>query len=79
MVDVQRISIKEIMNHPWFLKNLPMELREMADASSSYHDDANNQPQPIDAILKILEEAKIPPPTPKNLEAFLHDEDEEGQ
>lgn len=73
----KRISIKEIMNHPWFLKNLPRELKEWADASSPYHDDASNPPQPIDAILKILEEAKIPLPTPKNLEAFWPDEDEE--
>jgi serine/threonine-protein kinase SRK2 len=78
-IPTKRISIEEIRNHPWFLKSLPSELMEWADAGFPHDDDANNPPQPIDAILKILEEAKIPPPTPKSLEAFLHDEDEEEQ
>lgn len=74
----RRITISEIRHHPWFLKNLPRELMEGADAGYP-HDDYNNPPQPTDEIVKIIEEAKIPLPTPKTLTPFLWDEDEEEE
>jgi len=72
----RRITISEIKSHPWFLKNLPRELLEGADAGYR-HDDFNSPPQPVDEIVKILEEAKVPPPMIK--EPYLWEEDEEDQ
>ncbi|KAM1014632.1 hypothetical protein ACFX2C_044593 [Malus domestica] len=31
----RRITIKDIKNHPWFLKNLPRELTEAAQSSTT--------------------------------------------
>lgn len=75
----KRITIKEIRNHPWFLKSLPRELMEWADAAYPHDDNANSPFQPVDEILKILEEARKPPPTLNSLKAFLHEDDEEHQ
>jgi len=72
----KRITIREIRHHPWFLKNLPRELMEGADAGYP-HDDYNNPPQPTDEILRIIEEAKVPLPTPKTLTPYLWEEDED--
>lgn len=75
---LKRVTISQIRQHPWFLKNLPRELMEGADAGYM-HNDYNNPPQPIDDIVKIIEEAKVPLPTPKTLTPYLWDEDEEEQ
>jgi hypothetical protein len=72
----KRITIREIRHHPWFLKNLPRELMEGADAGYP-HDDYNNPPQPTDEILRIIEEGKVPLPTPKTLTPYLWEEDED--
>eukprot|EP00252_Welwitschia_mirabilis_P024842 TRINITY_DN752_c0_g1_i3.p1 TRINITY_DN752_c0_g1~~TRINITY_DN752_c0_g1_i3.p1 ORF type:complete len:256 (-),score=38.94 TRINITY_DN752_c0_g1_i3:554-1321(-) len=74
----RRITIKEIRNHPWFLKNLPKELREGAEASYP-HDESSNPPQSVEEIMRILEEARIPPPKPKVVDPFPWDEDEEQE
>ncbi|RRT41483.1 hypothetical protein BHE74_00058781, partial [Ensete ventricosum] len=60
---MQRITIREIKSHPWFLKNLPRELTEAAQAV--YYRKDNNAPtystQKVDEIMKILTEARTPP------------------
>lgn len=60
---MQRITIREIKSHPWFLKNLPRELTEAAQAVFYRKD--NNAPtystQKVDEIMKILTEARTPP------------------
>lgn len=59
----QRITMKEIKSHPWFLKNLPRELTETAQAM--YYRRDNRVPsysdQTSDEIMKIVEEARTMP------------------
>ncbi|KAK9735210.1 hypothetical protein RND81_04G191000 [Saponaria officinalis] len=59
----RRISIREIKNHPWFLKNLPKELRESHQVM--YYQ--RNSPsfanlQSIEEIMKIVGDARKPSP-----------------
>jgi serine/threonine-protein kinase SRK2 len=56
----KRIMIPEIRNHPWFLKNLPRDLIEGAEAGYQ-HDDPEHPPQSVEEITRILAEARIPP------------------
>ncbi|CAL9119152.1 unnamed protein product [Musa textilis] len=59
----KRITIKEIREHPWFLKNLPRELTEAAQATYRKKDD--NMPtyslQSVADITQIVREARVPP------------------
>ncbi|KAJ8555586.1 hypothetical protein K7X08_013082 [Anisodus acutangulus] len=53
----KRITIPEIKMHPWFLKNLPVELME----GGSYECvDVNNPSQSMEEVLAIIQEARIP-------------------
>ncbi|KAG2680093.1 hypothetical protein I3760_11G082200 [Carya illinoinensis] len=55
----KRITIPEIKNHPWFLKNLPKELVEIekTPGEGAKYD----QPiQSVDEIMRIIQDAKIP-------------------
>jgi len=55
-----RITIPEIRNHSWFLKNLPADLIDDESMSSQYEEP--EQPmQTMDQIMQILTEATIPP------------------
>ncbi|KAA8538114.1 hypothetical protein F0562_027722 [Nyssa sinensis] len=51
----KRMTIPEIKNHPWFLKNLPIELME---GGSFQCNDVNSPSQSMDEILFIIQEAK---------------------
>ncbi|KAJ6939491.1 serine/threonine-protein kinase SAPK2 isoform X2 [Populus alba x Populus x berolinensis] len=53
----KRITIPEIKNHPWFLKNLPLELMEGGSWQSN---DVNNLSQGIEEVLSIIQEASKP-------------------
>ncbi|XP_017254853.1 serine/threonine-protein kinase SAPK1 isoform X1 [Daucus carota subsp. sativus] len=55
---IERITISEIKNHPWFTKNLPMELLE---GGSYQRHDVNIPSQSIEDILSILHEARTMP------------------
>lgn len=55
----QRITIPEIRNHEWFLKNLPADLMDETTMNSDYEEP--EQPmQSIDEIMRIIGEATIP-------------------
>jgi serine/threonine-protein kinase SRK2 len=55
-----RITIPEIRNHSWFLKNLPADLMDDESMSNQYEEP--DQPmQTMDQIMQILTEATIPP------------------
>lgn len=75
----QRITIREIRNHPWFLKNLPRELTETAQAV--YYKRDNTAPiyslQSVEEIMKIVTEARTPPPSTTPVAGFGWTEDEE--
>jgi len=58
----KRITIPEIRNHEWFLKNLPADLVDAADTISNESDDPDQPSQSIDEIMRIIAEARIPAP-----------------
>ncbi|XP_027329229.1 serine/threonine-protein kinase SAPK2-like isoform X2 [Abrus precatorius] len=51
----KRITIPEIKNHPWFLKNLPIELME---GGSWQINDVYDPSQSVEEVLSILQEAR---------------------
>jgi serine/threonine-protein kinase SRK2 len=65
---LQRITIPEIKNHPWFLKNLPVELME---GGSWQTNDVNNPSQSVDEVLSIIQEARKPLNIPNKIGGLL--------
>nr|QMT27197.1 serine/threonine-protein kinase [Avena sativa] len=66
-----RITIPEIRNHPWFLKNLPADLVDDSTMSNQYEEP--EQPmQSMDEIMQILAEATIPA-AGSRINQFLND------
>lgn len=59
---MQRITIPEIRSHPWFLKNLPIELTEGGSWQSF---DINNPSQSLEEVLSIIQEARMSLQGPK--------------
>lgn len=77
---VQRITIKDIKSHPWFLKNLPRELTDAAQTVYYRKENPTYSLQSVEDIMKIVEEAKTPPPASRSIGGFGWgggDEDEE--
>ncbi|KAG1330752.1 serine/threonine-protein kinase SAPK2 [Cocos nucifera] len=60
----QRITIPEIKNHPWFLKNLPIELTD-EHQNRLQSSDMNTPSQSIEEIMAIIQEAQKPAESPK--------------
>nr|AGH25067.1 serine threonine protein kinase [Catharanthus roseus] len=77
----RRISIKEIKSHPWFLKNLPRELTDAAQAVYYRKENPTYSLQSVEEITKIVEEAKAPPPASRSISGFGWgvEEDEEKE
>nr|XP_010911872.1 serine/threonine-protein kinase SAPK7 [Elaeis guineensis] len=83
----RRITIKEIKNHPWFLRNLPRELTESAQAV--YYRRDRNAPtfslQSVEDIMKIAGEARTPAQASRSIPGFgwaeedSEEEEEEDQ
>ncbi|THG03265.1 hypothetical protein TEA_028362 [Camellia sinensis var. sinensis] len=72
----QRITIPEIRNHEWFLKNLPADLMDEKTMSNQYEEP--DQPmQSIDAIMQIISEATIPPVGLYDLDLDMDDDMED--
>lgn len=67
---LKRITIAEIKKHPWFLKNLPRELTEIAQAAYYRKENPTFSLQSVEEIMKIVEEAKTPPPVSRSVGAF---------
>lgn len=67
---MQRITIKEIKSHPWFLKNLPRELTEAAQVIYYRKENPAFSLQSVDDIMRIVEEAKNPPPVSRSIGGF---------
>ncbi|KAF5783135.1 putative protein kinase CAMK-OST1L family [Helianthus annuus] len=80
---LRRITMKEIKSHPWFLKNLPKELTEAAQANYYQRDNPIFSVQSVDEIMKIVAEARNPPPSSKSVGYFgwgaEEDEDEKEE
>ncbi|KDO81023.1 hypothetical protein CISIN_1g019628mg [Citrus sinensis] len=58
----KRITIPEIKNHPWFLRNLPIELTEGGSWQSH---DVNNPSQSLEEVLSLIHEATKPLEAPR--------------
>jgi serine/threonine-protein kinase SRK2 len=56
---VQRITIPEIKNHPWFLKNLPIEMTDEYQTNMQMID-LNSPSQSVEEIMAIIQEARKP-------------------
>ncbi|KAJ6389156.1 hypothetical protein OIU77_027491 [Salix suchowensis] len=55
----KRITIPEIKQHPWFLKNLPKEIIEIE--KTNFTESERYQPaQSVEEIMSIIQEAKAP-------------------
>ncbi|KAM7478855.1 hypothetical protein LguiA_027068 [Lonicera macranthoides] len=78
----RRVTIKEIKNHPWFLKNLPRELTEAAQVVYYRKENPTFSLQSEEDIMNIVKEAKTPPPVSRSISGFgwrEEDEDEEKE
>ncbi|XP_039140044.1 serine/threonine-protein kinase SRK2E isoform X1 [Dioscorea cayenensis subsp. rotundata] len=71
----KRITMNEIRNHEWFLKNLPAELMD-ENMSSDQYEEPDQPMQSIDQIMQIIEEATIPPAATHNFGDDLDLEDD---
>ncbi|XP_039001785.1 serine/threonine-protein kinase SRK2E-like [Hibiscus syriacus] len=61
----KRISILEIKNHEWFLKNLPADLLDESSMNDQFEE--HDQPtQSVDEIMQIISEATIPATNRRN-------------
>ncbi|XP_042493063.1 serine/threonine-protein kinase SAPK2-like [Macadamia integrifolia] len=59
----KRITIPEIKNHPWFLKNLPIEF--MGREEGNFLNNDIDTSQSIEEVLSIIQEARKPAGGPK--------------
>ncbi|GJT75351.1 serine/threonine-protein kinase SRK2A-like protein [Tanacetum coccineum] len=66
----RRINLKDIKSHPWFLKNLPRELTEAAQAVYYRNENPTFSPQSVEDIMKIVEEARSPPAASRSIGGF---------
>ncbi|PKA60229.1 Serine/threonine-protein kinase SAPK6 [Apostasia shenzhenica] len=78
---IKRMTMKEIKNHPWYLRNLPRDLTEAAQAT--YYKWGNWAPilshQAIDEIMKIVREARIRGPSSRPLASSRWAENDEEE
>lgn len=58
-IRVQRITIPEIKNHPWFLKRLPVEMTDEYQRSMQLAD-MNTPSQSLEEAMAIIHEARKP-------------------
>ncbi|KAF5444074.1 hypothetical protein F2P56_036578 [Juglans regia] len=75
---LKRITINEIKSHPWFLKNLPRELTEAAQAIYYKEENPCFSLQSVEDIMKIVNEAKVPPPSYGSIGGFGCGGEEDG-
>lgn len=68
----QRITIPEIKNHEWFLKNLPADLMDEKTIGNQFEEP--DQPmQSHDEIMGIISEATVPAPGVYGLNSYMTD------
>ncbi|CAN6466848.1 unnamed protein product [Victoria cruziana] len=60
----KRITIPEIKNHPWFLRNLPVELME-GEAAMFKNQEPDHSQQSIEEIMIVVQEARKPADLPR--------------
>lgn len=67
---IQRIRIQEIKSHPWFLKKLPTELKDAAQAVYYRRENPTYSLQSVEQIMRIVDEAKIAPSAWRSFRGF---------
>ncbi|PAN21599.1 hypothetical protein PAHAL_3G479200 [Panicum hallii] len=67
-----RITIPQIKSHPWFLKNLPIDI--MDDDGSVSYEEPDQPMQNMNDIMQILAEATIPPAGTRTAAQLLSDD-----
>ncbi|KAJ0231279.1 Serine/threonine-protein kinase SRK2G [Hirschfeldia incana] len=72
----KRITLKEIKKHPWFLKNLPKELTDSAQAAYYKRDNPSFSLQSVGDIMKIVGEARNPAPSSSAVKGFEEDDED---
>lgn len=76
----RRISIREIRSHPWFLKNLPKELTEQAQAVYYKRDNPSlSSLQSVEEIMKIVNEARRPAMVSRSVPKWEAETEEDGK
>jgi serine/threonine-protein kinase SRK2 len=66
---LQRISIPEIKNHEWFLRNLPADLMDEKTMGNQFEEP--DQPmQSVDVIMQIIAEATVPAVGTRSLDQY---------
>ncbi|KAJ8442239.1 hypothetical protein Cgig2_005179 [Carnegiea gigantea] len=76
----RRISIREIKSHPWFLKNLPKELTEQAQAVYYQRDNPSlSSLQSVEEIMKIVNEARKPAMVSRSVPKWEAETEEDGK
>lgn len=76
----RRISIREIRSHPWFLKNLPKELTEQAQAVYYQRDNPSlSSLQSVEEIMKIVNEARRPAMVSRSVPKWEAETEEDGK
>ncbi|KAL3613707.1 Serine/threonine-protein kinase srk2i [Castilleja foliolosa] len=66
----QRITMSEIRNHVWFLKNLPADLM---DERGNQFEEPDQPMQSLEVIMQIISEATVPPVGVYNLDMMDDD------
>uniref|UniRef100_A0A2P2LT08 non-specific serine/threonine protein kinase n=1 Tax=Rhizophora mucronata TaxID=61149 RepID=A0A2P2LT08_RHIMU len=70
-----RITIPEIKNHEWFLKNLPADLMDEKTMGNQFEEP--DQPmQGLDTIMQIISEATIPPVGNNGINRYIDMDDD---
>lgn len=70
MLELQRITIPEIRNHEWFLKNLPADLID-ENMTNGQFEEPDQPMQSIDEIMQIIAEATIPAAGTRDINQYL--------
>ncbi|KHN23689.1 Serine/threonine-protein kinase SAPK10 [Glycine soja] len=69
----ERITMSEIWNHEWFLKNLPADLMDEKIMSNQFEEP--DQPmQSIDTIMQIISEATVPAAGTYSFDKFMEEQ-----
>ncbi|CAN0864294.1 Serine/threonine-protein kinase SRK2I [Linum grandiflorum] len=67
-----RITIPDIKNHIWFLRNLPADLMDERTMGDQFVE-ADQPLQSVDTIMQIISEATIPPAGSQRLNQYMAD------
>ncbi|XXG49187.1 hypothetical protein AAC387_Pa02g3438 [Persea americana] len=70
MLELQRITIPEIRNHEWFLKNLPADLMD-ENMMNDQFEEPDQPMQSIDEIMQIIAEVTIPAAGTRGMNQYL--------